>query len=126
MTRRTLLQTPSAAFAAQAGARSNPAVEENRNWARSIGSSSVDRNALKAGMSWPADLPAYASNSPGGADLVRIPVRFLRIGDSVLWATPFCEIAIRVRNESPFRNTIFLGYANGWLGYLPTAEAFRE
>jgi hypothetical protein len=83
----------------------------------------------KAGMGWPVDLPSYASNNPGGTDLVRIPVRFLRIGDSVLWAAPvelFCEIAIRVRNESPFRNTFFLGYANGWLGYLPTAEAFRE
>jgi hypothetical protein len=83
----------------------------------------------KTGLGWPADLPAYASKSAGGTDLVRIPVRFLRIGDSVLWATPvelFCEIAIRVRNESPFRNTFFLGYANGWLGYLPTAEAFRE
>jgi hypothetical protein len=30
MTRRTLLQSPSAAFAMQAGARSNPTVEENR------------------------------------------------------------------------------------------------
>jgi hypothetical protein len=83
----------------------------------------------KAGMGWPVDLPSYASKNPGGTDLVRIPVRFLRIGDSVLWAAPvelFCEIAIRVRNESPFRNTFFLGYANGWLGYLPTAEAFRE
>ena len=61
--------------------------------------------------------------------LVRIPVRFLRIGDSVLWGSPlelFCEIALRVRNESPFRHTFFYGYTNGWLGYLPTAKAFRE
>jgi hypothetical protein len=83
----------------------------------------------KAGLGWPEDLPSYAARTPGGTDLVRIPVRFLRIGDAVLWGAPvelFCEIAIRVRNESPFRHTLFFGYTNGWLGYLPTAEAFRE
>jgi hypothetical protein len=83
----------------------------------------------KAGLGWPADLPSYASKSAAGADLVRVPVRFLRIGDSVAWALPvemFCEIAFRVRNESPFRHTFYFGYANGWLGYLPTAEGFRQ
>jgi neutral ceramidase len=83
----------------------------------------------KEGLSWPASLARYAAKSAGGADLVRIPVRFVRVGDTVLWGAPvelFCEIAIRVRNESPFRNTFFFGYANGWLGYLPTAAAFRE
>ncbi|MGH9629246.1 MAG: neutral/alkaline non-lysosomal ceramidase N-terminal domain-containing protein, partial [Bryobacteraceae bacterium] len=81
------------------------------------------------GLGWPSDLPSYSTRSSGGTDLVRIPVRFLRVNDTVLWASPvelFCEIAIHVRNESPFRHTLFLGYTNGWLGYLPTAEAFRQ
>ena len=46
-----------------------------------------------------------------------------------MWGSPvelFCEIALRVRNESPFRHNFYFGYTNGWLGYLPTAEAFRE
>ncbi|MBK9169439.1 MAG: neutral/alkaline non-lysosomal ceramidase N-terminal domain-containing protein [Bryobacterales bacterium] len=83
----------------------------------------------KSGLGWPAELPHYAAKGPGGADLVRIPVRFLRIGDAVAWGAPvemFCEIAFRARDESPFPNTFFFGYTNGWLGYLPTAEAFRE
>jgi hypothetical protein len=83
----------------------------------------------KSGMGWPSDLPSYAGKTAGGTDTVRIPVRILRIGEAVLWGSPvelFCEIAIRVRNESPFRHTFFLGYSNGWLGYLPTAEAFRQ
>jgi hypothetical protein len=83
----------------------------------------------KAGMGWPVDLPSYTARSTGGADLVRIPVRFLAMNDTVMWGAPvelFCEIAIRVRNESPFRHTFFFGYSNGWLGYLPTAQAFRE
>jgi len=81
------------------------------------------------GMGWPTDLPSYANRHASGTEMVRIPVRILRINDTVLWASPvelFCEIAIRVRNESPFRHTFFLGYTNGWLGYLPTAEAFRQ
>jgi neutral ceramidase len=83
----------------------------------------------KQGLGWSEELKAYGATSPAGVDLVRIPVRFLRLNDTVLWGAPlelFCEIAIRVRNESPFRHTFFFGYANGWLGYLPTAEAFRE
>lgn len=84
----------------------------------------------RSGLGWPDDLPSYAAKSANGdVNLVRIPVRFLRINDSVAWAAPvelFCEIAMRVRNESPFRYTFFFGYSNGWLGYLPTAQAFRE
>jgi hypothetical protein len=83
----------------------------------------------KEGLGWSAELVDYAAKSAGGADLVRIPVRVLRINDAVLWGSPvelFCEIALRVRRESPFRHNFFFGYMNGWLGYLPTAQAFRE
>jgi len=78
----------------------------------------------RAGLGWPADLGNYA-----GDGTVRIPVRFLALGDTVLWGAPvelFCEIALRVRDESPFRHTFYFGYTNGWLGYLPTAAAFAE
>ena len=83
----------------------------------------------KKELEWTTELSAYAAKSAGGTDLVRVPVRFLRLNDTLLWAAPvemFCEIAIRVRNESPFRHTFFVGYTNGWLGYLPTAQAFTE
>lgn len=83
----------------------------------------------KAGLGWSEELKAYGAKSSGGADLVRIPVRVLRLNDTVLWGSPvelFCEIALRVRAESPFRHTFFLGYCNGWMGYLPTAQAFKD
>jgi hypothetical protein len=38
----------------------------------------------------------------------------------------FCEIALNVRQLSPFRHTFFFGYTNGWLGYLPTKQGFAE
>jgi hypothetical protein len=83
----------------------------------------------KEGIGWPDDLPEYSRISPAGTPLVRIPVRFARINDTVIWGAPvemFCEIAIDVRNRSPFPRTFFFGYTNGWLGYLPTKAAFAE
>ena len=47
----------------------------------------------------------------------------------MIWAAPvelLCEIAIAVRNQSPFPHTFYFGYTNGWFGYLPTAKAFEE
>lgn len=83
----------------------------------------------KKDLGWSDELKNYGAKTPDGADLVRIPVRVLRINDTVMWGSPvelFCEIALRVRAESPFRHNFFFGYANGWLGYLPTEEAFRD
>jgi hypothetical protein len=83
----------------------------------------------KEGLGWSEELKNYGSTNSAGVALVRIPVRVLRLNDTVLWGSPlelFCEIAIRVRNESPFRHTFYFGYSNGWLGYLPTASAFQE
>ncbi|HUR59413.1 MAG TPA: neutral/alkaline non-lysosomal ceramidase N-terminal domain-containing protein [Opitutaceae bacterium] len=83
----------------------------------------------REGLGWSEDLRAYGAKSAAGVELVRIPVRFLRINDTVLWASPvelFCEIVLRIRAESPFRHNFFFGYANGWLGYLPTAQAFQD
>jgi len=62
--------------------------------------------------------------------MVRVPVRFLKLNrDTVLWASPlelFSEVAVEVRKRSPFPNTFYLGYVNGWLGYLPTKTAIAE
>ncbi len=85
---------------------------------------------MKEGITWPEGLDSYRSQTAAGQDQVRIPVRVLKLRDDlVLWAAPlelFCEIAIRVRNESPFSNTFYFGYSNGWMGYLPTRQALDE
>ncbi len=83
----------------------------------------------KPELDWPEELGAYQGKTAGGAPLVRLPVRFLRLNDTVIWSAPvemFCEIAMRVRNASPFPHTFYFGYANGWIGYLPTKQAFAE
>src|SRR5258708_16599875 len=83
----------------------------------------------KSGMGWPEELSAYSRVPSQGTPLVRLPVRFLRLNDTLVWAAPvelFCEIALRVRAESPFSRTFYFGYANGWLGFLPTPKPFTE
>ena len=65
-----------------------------------------------------------------GVALVSIPVDFLKINEEVLlWAAPlelFGEIAMKIRDRSPFPYTFFYGLNNGYLGYLTTRKAFAE
>ena len=84
---------------------------------------------LRSGIEWPKDLAQYARIDNNGKTQVRLPIRFLKIGDTVIWAAPvelFSEIAIDIRNLSPFTNTFYFGYTNGWFGYLPTSAAFGQ
>jgi hypothetical protein len=85
---------------------------------------------LREPLKWPASLADYARPAPGGGTLVRIPVRFVEVNrEAVLWGAPvelFCKIAIDVRNQSRFPYTFYYGLLDGWLGYLPTAEAVRQ
>ena len=84
----------------------------------------------RAGLEWPDSLAEYASVSGQGVAQVRVPVYSLTINDdTVLWAAPlelFSQIAINVRNASPFENTFYFGLTNGSLLYLPTKAAFGE
>jgi hypothetical protein len=80
--------------------------------------------ARKPGLGWPEDLGKYTRTSKDGKDFVRMPVRFLKINNDVaIWSAPielFCEVSNEVRERSPFPYTFYYGYANGWLGYMPT------
>lgn len=81
----------------------------------------------KPGLDWTSELQAYAKNA--AQPLVRIPIRFLTIGDTAIWTAPlevFCELTHAIRQSSPFARTFFFGYTNGWFGYLPTKAGFEE
>jgi neutral ceramidase len=82
----------------------------------------------RAGLGWAKDLGKYSRTTSGGENLVLLPIRFLRINDDVaIWSAPvelFCEIAMNVRDLSPFPYTFYFGYSNGWLGYFPTKAEF--
>jgi hypothetical protein len=84
----------------------------------------------RAGFGWDASLGNYLRAAPGEAGIIRMPVRFLIINeDLAIWSAPvelFCEISMNVRDRSPYPHTFYFGYANGWLGYLATHQAFAE
>jgi hypothetical protein len=79
---------------------------------------------------WSAEIGDYLKAAQGQAGVIRMPVRFLIVNDDLaLWAAPvelFCEISMDVRSRSPYANTFYFGYANGWFGYLATKAAFAE
>lgn len=110
-------------------------LETNRRLNSTTGTVTMHASAItvetprKPGLNWPADLAAYTRTAGTGGELVRLPVRFLRINNDIaIWAAPlelFCEIAMEVRNRSPYENTFYFGYTNGWLGYLLTAEELK-
>ena len=102
-----------------------PATGDVRLWA---GEKWVE-TPRKKGLDWTEDLPGFTKTSASGVPLVRLPIRFLRINDTAIWSAPvemFCEISMGVRNQSPFVNTFYFGYTNGWIGYLPTKAGFAE
>jgi neutral ceramidase len=83
----------------------------------------------KPGLKWPAYLKNYNRNTKEGTNLIRLPVKFLKINEDIgIWSTPlelFCEIANEIRDRSPFPYTFYYGYTNGWLGYLPTESEWK-
>ena len=38
----------------------------------------------------------------------------------------FCKYSLEIKRESPFEHTFIVTYANGYLGYMPTKEAYEE
>jgi len=58
-------------------------------------------------------------------DRYRTPVQALRIGElgiSALPGEPFCQSGRDIKAKSPFKQTMMVGMANDYAGYLPTAE----
>lgn len=104
-------------------------AETTSNVSLSVGKAVIE-TPRKTGLGWPDGLSQYASVSGDGVEQVRVPVYSLTINDdTVIWAAPlelFSEIALSVRDASPFANTFYFGLTNGSLLYLTTKAAFGE
>lgn len=60
---------------------------------------------------------------------IEIELQAIRIGNCALLTFPgelFVEIGLNIKKRSPFEQTYILGYTNGYVGYLPTVQAFQE
>ena len=82
----------------------------------------------KPGLVWSADMSRYTATTKAGINMVKLPIRFLKLNEEVaIWSAPvelFCEISNEIRDRSPFPYTFYFGYTNGWFGYLPNAAAW--
>jgi hypothetical protein len=92
--------------------------------------STIIETPRRSNLGWPSDLGKYTRTTNSGANMVKLPVRFLKINEDIaIWSLPvemFCEISNEIRERSPFPYTFYYGYTNGWLGYLPTEKAFQH
>ncbi|MCE5345164.1 MAG: neutral/alkaline non-lysosomal ceramidase N-terminal domain-containing protein [Bacteroidales bacterium] len=83
----------------------------------------------KPGLAWPSDFGNYTRTTNTGVNMVRLPIRFLKINEDIaIWSAPlelFCEISNEVRDRSPFPYTFYFGYTNGWLGYLLAESEYK-
>ena len=84
----------------------------------------------KPGLSWPSDFDNYTSTTSTGVNMVRLPIRFLKINEDIaIWSAPlelFCQISNKIRDCSPFPYTFYFGYTNGWLGYLLPEDEYKH
>jgi neutral ceramidase len=58
-----------------------------------------------------------------------LEVMVIRIGNVAFVGLPgemFAEFGMKIKSESPFKNTLVMGLANDARGYFPTIEAFSE
>ncbi len=60
-----------------------------------------------------------------GGEPQQLPLHGVRLGDAMIAALgceAVVEYALFGREVSPAKETLILGYSNGWMGYLPTAD----
>lgn len=60
---------------------------------------------------------------------IEIPVQALCVGDIAIVAVPgetFATQGLEVKRQSPFAHTLFLGYSNGCVAYIPTPDAYPD
>jgi neutral ceramidase len=94
--------------------------------ARAVGDVGAVRVAT-VGAHW-ARITEEAIRSGTVERRVELPVNGVRIGDGLLVTAPaetFTEIGMAVKERSPATPTIFCGYTNGMIGYVPTADEYR-
>jgi len=64
-----------------------------------------------------------------GKAKAEVELNMFKIGPAVFIGTegePFVEIALEIKQRSPFPYTWFGGYTSGWAGYIPVADAYPD
>ena len=109
------------------------AVAEARNRAKELAASrgkvSEEDLCVAVGLARRAGMFADKARQYAGLLEVETELHGMRLGDVALVGfagEPFSELGVQVKARSPFPHTLFSGYTNDYLGYLPTAEAYPD
>jgi len=84
-------------------------------------------NAARLFRQWAQNLVKFVAS--GRRPFLAIPLQTVGLGDLAIVAVPgetFSSFGLQLKRLSPFRNTLVLGYSNGCVGYIPTADAYPE
>src|SRR5207253_5888681 len=95
------------------------------------------REAGDAGALWWTELRLERTRKgldalQGGAAVPPVPAELavLRLGRAIALVTApgeiFTEIGQSIAARSPFRHTLYAGYTDGTIGYVPTRAAYAE
>jgi neutral ceramidase len=93
------------------------------------GHASHDELQAAVGVARRAGMLADKARQYAGRREVVADLHGIRVGAIALVGfpgEPFSEIGVRVKEGSPFPHTLFSGYTNDYLGYVPVAEAYPE
>jgi hypothetical protein len=74
-------------------------------------------------------LPARTVKGESQAEPLLAPIAAVRVGDAAfvfLPGEPFVEIGLAIREASPWKFTMVAGYAEDYIGYIPTEKAFKN
>ncbi len=87
----------------------------------------IMQKAHRAMLDWAQDALDMI-NADGGPKSVRVGLQAIKLGDVIFVTLPgeaFCEYGLWFRDMTD-AEVIPVGYANGNIGYIPTAEAYKE
>ncbi len=88
----------------------------------------IGRFQIATAMAGWAEASLRMLNDGGGPESVSVGLQVIRIGDVVLVTHPgeaFCEYGLAFRKMTSHA-VLPVAYANGNIGYIPTAEAYKE
>ncbi len=76
---------------------------------------------------WANQMLVKLENKP--EDEMKTEIQALRINDTILVTVPgelFVEFGLKIKKEIPHRNVLVVGYANDYIGYIPTEKDFEN
>ncbi len=92
------------------------------------GSSQGEKNVAQRMFAWAEQRHRLvaAGNRIVTREIELWTLRINDIGIATVSAEPLAELGLEIKRRSPLGHTLFLGYSNGCIGYIPPPEAFAE